>query len=857
MTGSKIHLMSFEPKAGVETTVYTVGMPDRLKNALFRLMPPRKEGANLATNQLKSELRCWLDEAVELNPLRPSGAAPDWLVALKPVNLERLCNVMACWLRSACGEEMRETPLLRETMQVLQPSLFSDYCGKRTLCLFDDCGRPSEDAAGLTFPAFSAQIANALVGKPLLLSNGECLTFSRLSCGTQGDYELVSEVREYKGCPYAFGLRFHVETLPISRESRLNVEVKVKRFIPGKRTDRPYPYMGGQGVRAYVRTDCGTLRVIPYRYSKGAGHPEWDELSRDNYEGLGFGKLPSMEDYFANMAGFAKEGSKPQILSPLALSARWAANSSVAGGVPMLDKAALFEVLADALGDYVDAVEPLSSVTAAKLHTQFDDPTAKVWDEQPEEAQVQHERWARANRQRLAACTGESSITFELIGMDGGSDSEVLECVRNEIVYFLGEEGVSDGVGVRIVRVCKSAMLLPLSDSGDAAAKLRWREVERGMGKACGLTACIVALQDAAFFVGKESGKNLDPKAAIRMGMARSGRLSQFVVPQVNDGLKHRARAAVRDLMRQLGFIPELRMTRRGVNFGIPVIGLRLYESPMAKARARFPIAVRMEAGKGLVSVDCPLFEGRCLPYWEAQLELARISTSDKYFDMLRMADGRSLRRLLDGISMRADEETLLLVHAYGCIRREEWWPGISDRRLPERCLHYGPTKLKEGDGWRRIEDEVFDLSGSRLSVLRVRSGADGEVPDYFTDEKPQKDGERACYCKQGLFPMDDYVLALTEKPNDKDYNRSLKGSKFDSPSLRYNEKALNEYCLLTSGDERKMIEYAKYAEALRGNMVQLAKSDMRVSLPGPLHLAACMEEYVWATEKTRRRARK
>lgn len=76
---------------------------------------------------------------------------------------------------------------------------------------------------------------------------------------------------------------------------------------------------------------------------------------------------------------------------------------------------------------------------------------------------------------------------------------------------------------------------------------------------------------------------------------------------------------------------------------------------------------------------------------------------------------------------------------------------------------------------------------------------------------------------------------------------RSPKGAAFC-------EKTINEYCLLSPGGEAEALASVKYAEALRGCMVQLYKNDMRVNLPAPLHLAEQVEEYIWDWELTGRR---
>ena len=71
-------------------------------------------------------------------------------------------------------------------------------------------------------------------------------------------------------------------------------------------------------------------------------------------------------------------------------------------------------------------------------------------------------------------------------------------------------------------------------------------------------------------------------------------------------------------------------------------------------------------------------------------------------------------------------------------------------------------------------------------------------------------------------------------------------GSSVVRPNVLAHAKSLSEYMLLTSDDEDLALECVRRAEASRGNMVQLLKSDMKVNLPAPLHLAEKMEEYLW-----------
>lgn len=844
MSDSKLHLMSFVPNPGVRTIVHVVGLPANLKAALFKLLPPPGEGACLRTMNLKDNLRCWLDQAVELNPVYPGGADRDWLVALAPVDLRKLCSIIAVWASVSCEPEARRSPAFQEVAELLRPETFEGSVRVEEVGLFDEAGRPT---GGLAFPAFSAQVANAIVGDEFVLPNGKVEVFNRVSRGTSSAYELMSEIHWHKESPWAFVLRFHVETLPAARAARLNMDLIVRRFICGTWQDDLYLK---NNVNALVRTDGGTYRVVPYGYNAERRCIAWDEEAYANYGFLGKAELPPVRDYLADMVGYARDGSSPQILSPFAASAAWALDPDVASGASIVDKAMFFEAVASKLGGIVTPVQPLESLQMTHLRTAFEEPKEKEWERSSVEASAKQKQWARSNRARLAKCTGMDRVVFQLVGES--ADAHMLDVIKEEIVRFLGGEGLVDGFEVVVEGLPMPSLLAPLGSDEDSAAKVRWRMVERTLGEASGLTVCIVVLPGAKKY--REGGG--DPKQALRIGFAKTGRLTQFLRPlqseEPKDSPEIRACVAVRDAMRQLGFVPEPADGIRGIDISIPVMGLTVYSAGNGKRPASFPYCVRQDTESGLVSVDCPLFtEGR-LPYWRALLEFARLSADEGFPDSCKQAGGAALKAMVgDMVRSASDGPELLLVQARGRIRQRDWWPGISDTGLEQGCLSYGP----------KGNQEPLDFAEGKLRILRLRSGADGEVPDWFTDEAASRESDDGTMPnrrdKQGIFMMDGYILALAPRPGDAQYKWSPRSSKYDSPDELYCEKTLNEYCLLSPGDESEALANVKYAEALRGCMVQLYKGDMRVNLPAPLHLADRMDEYVWTWDKRRKRKEK
>ena len=376
MSDSKLHLMSFAPVPDTKTTVHVVGLPDSLRDALFTLMPPRKEGGYLNTKVLKDDLRCWLDRAVELNPVRPNVHTDSWLIALAPIDLAKLCNVIAVWISSRKDIDT-QSPAYCKVMGMLHPETFEEAVHGEETCLFSGDGRP---AGGLTFPAFSAQVADAIAGIPLELANGMVENFSRVSRGNGNVYELISDIHWHKEDPWAFALRFHVETLPVGRKARLNMDVAVRRFIGKPWQDDPFLK---HDVNAYVRTEGGTLRVVPYGYDKQKRDLAWDPAALANYEFASGTGLPAVREYLEGMGRYARDGSQPQILSPYAMTASWASKPSVASGASVIDKAMFFEAVAARLKDIAEPVGALDSLQLTHLKASIEEPRQADWDKDP------------------------------------------------------------------------------------------------------------------------------------------------------------------------------------------------------------------------------------------------------------------------------------------------------------------------------------------------------------------------------------------------------------------------------------------------------------------------------------------
>lgn len=860
--GSSLHLMSLAPDPSFTATYHLLDMSPELHDALIDLVDDTHKAYNISSWALDAQLLQYLDQPVQVKPVSRSrnSLIPDWLVTNAPIDLPRLRAILTNWIASVCPESKFGGTEYRRVLELIEPDALARHMRSEQLALFDENRRPTSN---LTFAGFALSVSDRIDGKTCHLSCGQDLVFERIMRDGTSPCELLSQVLWHEGFPYAICLKLSTQTVPPHREVRLNVKASIRRFAQGTWTfdGGHQPYLRND-VNALVRWPGSRWCRVPYGYDTKRRHIDWNKASACNLKDFAGIELPGLIDYLQHMDGWAQPGRELQILSPQAAAATWQLPHKVKVGLTINDKAELFEFASSCLeGIATPSPDPICHQRKNLI---------RLFDEKKLETDSQRDAWALDNRHRLAAATDSKRIEFEFIGTQ--ADFHELDAVRKEVVAFLGPEGEVDGINIGMTTRALDHLLTMLSGSSTANVRERMDTILKVLGTVHGgvPTACIVILPNYSLNFKTEP---YDPKQTIRMGLALSGRLSQFLVPRgggkaesengkpighgseisrdneaedQGDTFEFRAAVAVRDLMRQLGFMHTFKESP-DLKPWAPLYGIHLASLQKEAAWGKEAlIATRIDYKNGTTKALLPQLTMDWIPYWQAQLELARMTNPLRTCTHLH-ADGFMLKRLIDKLKVGAAQDSLLLVHSYGPIRWGAWWPGISDAGLTKGALHYGPTISRDKT---RIKDHAFDCENTKLNILRIRLGDGDEVPDYFTDLSPERTDDKTQEPKrsqkQGVFKADGYLLALVPKPGDKQYRNAMYGSSVEHPNILVHIKSLSEYALLTSDDEDLALECVHRAEASRAGMVQLLKSDMKVNLPAPLHLAEKMEEYLW-----------
>ena len=341
-----------------------------------------------------------------------------------------------------------------------------------------------------------------------------------------------------------------------------------------------------------------------------------------------------------------------------------------------------------------------------------------------------------------------------------------------------------------------------------------------------------------------KDGQGGDPKIALRKGAAMAGRVTQFITPpKTGDGsveegdgdIKHRARAAWLDLLRQLGVTAgplDLAPAGTALPGGLQYVGVWLLNLRKSSNRpaVRLPVMVRVPTGGGpvLARIGTPELP-EWLPYAEAIRRLGSLSKiqfhgwgQDTVAHFVRDAVERDL--LAEGpVMLMAEAQNLRLS-----------WKWLQDGRL-------APDMLQLPPGGPRV---IGDWPGLRLIRLRVTAG--GETPEAFGE-----DGETTGFPK-GQWRWSERVFYSTANKPDamnrlspsqsrlRPYRTARRAHRAAPDKIAWNPSCLEiTAAALQPGDDPMM--WANLAHQLRFRAWHF---DDPLTLPLPLHLALKLEEY-------------
>ncbi len=336
-----------------------------------------------------------------------------------------------------------------------------------------------------------------------------------------------------------------------------------------------------------------------------------------------------------------------------------------------------------------------------------------------------------------------------------------------------------------------------------------------------------------------------DPKTALRLGLARTGRVSQFVTPPAaadlvagapTDELRQRAESAALDGLRHLGFLPapigfQFAQGHHQLPNDLLVAAVRFIRVTRTRSlvRATIPVVVLIHTGEPRVHVWLP--DGSTAAVRSYRRALLDLATFDPALARNQSQLNERLKTfLLHGLPNLGAANVVILVEAQNA---RIGWPGVGNEQLAFDAIRYGRG------------DHAVPVAGARgrMRLIRLRTAENGETPEWYVP------GARPGSSAAGLW-RDPNIPHLFYGTADKP--RGMKAGrrgKQERPQEKHAIASLLEIVpAAVQADDRDADGFATiwaYAVEQWRRMGYLAPEREMTRLPLPLHLAEKMHEYV------------
>lgn len=820
MVGKPIFPMAYKIKPNQVRKIYYLGFPSSWKEELIKLTkannPKFKIEYGLPTHALQKLVDSWMEGIVSMSPLKEYSNDSHWLASTIPFDGKRiniLLEIIRVWIAATYISAYKANPFVifmaKDLCSEMKADEFYPLCSEKDVLLSMADGQVSDEA----YQAIPLVVVNRLLGQDIEICGNQI----HLSYAAKN--ELVSSIiTEPKfGHKYSFVFRFSVQTTPPEREALLLCDISMRRWIYGRKNKTKSPFLKS-AIIGHIRVSDDKICQIPIQYNYETKSLDWKSQDRECYNLYGYKSLPAVD----NLWDIVECGDNRYML-PYTNGMEGFIKSAIGTGVPVKDKAEAYEKIFELLGDIVDKPSVPNRISTRQKLSYYKSPN--------------HYETREDFRKWVVSCTETNKILFELYGvLNNPSHQSLLTAISNKIMCDFGEENSNSCLSVDIVQKEIGDIANPVNKYDKIQ---RCDELKEELGETEDVIACICIIPGAD---ADEYKDDKDPKLIIRNAFARSGRIVQFVVASAeDDSLNHqKIEHAVYDLYCQLG-ITTLMNTEQLKSYklkDVTCVGMHVCtQIHSIRQKARFlPIYVSHDLSTGRTRVQCAAFEENNISYRKACLEMAKLFWNENFEQLCVNASFSPAKQKLIEMKNHFDYDSqgaVLLVHSDGNTR--PLWGGISDKSISGYIVtnDYMPDQIDAGSNKASYP---ISLSGTGVRVFRVRNNA--EVPDYYTSQREDENYSSA----SGIFKYGKVFWAISQKPNDPKYNRSLKESRFDYPFIDYAEKDMIEIYPLQLQIEDDPSVWTKYITDLCSLSIQYNQS---TTLPLPLHLAAALEEYL------------
>ena len=624
------HITTFDFRLGVDSRpahdVHVLSLPESWHSILQRV--PARTGQQdfryPPVSSLHTAIRLLHPDLLCILPWNRVQPGKPWLFSSSSsMPIDRLVGILDAWYNTVAEEEPKlDTGLLPRAFRDRQnhaPIDWQEHKADLAPCQLSDNGTVRPDTAH--YQLLPSMVCKWIYGKTGILDiGGEPVRF--LFAHNRYRPELISWPPRLDSISnssdrwrWSFVITPVLHTSPLHPEAILRINFSTRRWVSGRidwwtkgssaYLERLTPWVDGvpnptslTSVWLQVRTPWG-----------GSASPRWRDRSDSILARLGVSDFPKPGDVFSDFqAAMDAEDTKIGVTYHQTMSP----NHEVHTGIPVRDRRGLYEQVSTKLAPL--GIEPVDQIPKSLLRIDRKAPLIAR----------QGERDSALLRRALADATG-GSLRIEV----AYDDERVRDALIQQMEELIGTDPNVARTGdhrtyhlpnLTVDILCKqmSAIFSPITgEKGeyianpnelDSEKRRRANDVAKQFndvfGTATEPVATLVELRDWS-----KSGyydRLADPKDAIRVGLAKANRYSQFI-DHHDRKLPYRAQKSILDILRETGAVPgrigdHLRKTgslKSDIPEDIQVIAVWCHSDRKHRGKV-LPIIVKMDTEHGI-----------------------------------------------------------------------------------------------------------------------------------------------------------------------------------------------------------------------------------------------------------------
>lgn len=861
----------------IEKEIHFLRLPSNLKEKLTRLEELSRDGQggrgkfirekhNLPLNSLKKLFTSYLSGVTDMKAVGYNTDDRRWLISVETINLEMVIKILKVWIDAFYIAETEldkkrknDDKVKQYAERVINELNVESLTGceyVETIVLFDNGEVVDKDAYSL-LPLIAV---NEIVGTDVMVDGEKAKwMYSKKN-------EIVTDPLAYKDAKeedyVSMAASFSVQTIPPFNKPYFNVKISSRRWVSKNESEKVPFYADEKTV--YIRINDIKLQAIYAKYDFKTKEFEWAYADKNSFCGMyGIENVVRFNDIICNPPQYMNgvEQNDYYVVFEYGMKDEKKQMHNQDAGISPMDRREIFENIEKKLTMY-------SSGSKIATHEVGNDTITQMFFEN--DFSLKDDLKLKFKEIVEGIC-GNKKIVIEVCFSAGQ------EILRNALIEKLNEHFADTKVEVRPVFIDTLTECLPCSDEKKAGNQegynTRIHEIKEMMGMAKELTMSIVIIHGPEYY--KLSGKvdsKVDPKNALRVGFANTGRLTQFVIAEKylekekerlknietgkaikKNGEINKANAVntsvkntLLDVYRQMGIhnclVESLKKTtlHNKVAVGIYVVNYKNLLNDVAVAP--FPMIVSSDMMKHRIMVETELnilskfsnkkeaVERISCEYMEFPIKfrelLVKIGSSKRI-----IPSERFLSDWFDDLNDNLQYEIMMV--ADGTSRKVV--EGITNKEIREAFDEQSGYVTKIGiDGKLGFEINLADYDNIDLFRIRVND----EVPDYIPNVN---DTEEKFEESSGIYKYDTVYYSKDARTQAEYKNTKQNATKLEDNRAFTHRNIIEIYPMYIS-DRAKELDCVRDIHNLRSASIQYEAG--KTILPMPLHLAKLLEEY-------------